>query len=554
VRPLAIIGIDGGTLSVVEPMLAAGELPNLARIFREGASGELESEKPPITPPAWTSFMTGVNPGRHGIFHFIRKVVGTYETQLVDSRNFAGRDLMSLLARRGWTVGAVNVPMTFPPFPLPGSYMISGIPCPLEGSALGQPAGILEEVEAFLGRPYRPDVDYGPYDGDSERPVDDLDLYDDLRRELFEIEEDRLRVLKEWYRRQPTDLLFTCISVTDRISHYFWRFQDPAHPGWSEEGQQRFGGVIAESYRFADRMVGEIREMLGEEATVVLFSDHGFGPQTADFQIADWLEQEGFLVRRRVPRFAWGRTRLGHALERLGLGGLARGLGPLARLPVVRPKIKRIPDMRDIVWERTRAWPVMHGIAINQKGREPKGIVEPGEDTRRLLVEIAERLDHLRFPDGRKAVDYSALSEAVYRGPFVPTAPDLQYQMDGLACLPKEGWSMKSMFETRRYAPISGQHRFEGFFAAAGPTIAPGSRIEDMHIQDCAPTLFHVLGEPVPGWMEGHVHAGILRQPREPEVDDSPEPEVGAGTGADAFSEAEAAAIEESLRGLGYLQ
>jgi len=550
---LAILGLDGATFDVIRPLAAAGDLPNIRRILEEGAAGELQSETPPITPPAWASMMTGLNPGRHGIYHFIRRVPGSYETPLVDSRNFSGKDILSLLARRGWTVGSLNVPMTYPPFPLQGGYMLSGLPMPLQGEGITWPPEMKAEIDAFLGHPYRADVDYGPYQGDREPEAEDLDRYEALRDEIFRIERDRLALVEEWLHRHPTDLFFYVVWATDRCQHYFWRFQDPSHPGWSAEGERRFGGVIRDAYRLADEFVGRVRGIVGEEVPFALLSDHGFGPYTADFFVNRWLEEEGFLVRRRPPYWTWGRTTLADALARLGLDAFGRRLGRLGRLPVARPKRKTRGDLRDVVWPRTRAFSALHGICLNLRGREPQGIVEPGEEARRTLAEIEGRLGRLRGLDGEKVFDFAAVAERTYRGPHLREAPDLQFQLAGLSCLPKEDWDAPALFARRRNAPISGQHRFQGIFAFQAPGVAAGHDLSELHIRDVAPTLLHAVGEPVPAWMEGRVHAGLFPDAGPPEYDDEKEPAAGSSSGG-AFSEDEAAAIEESLRGLGYLQ
>lgn len=549
---LVLVGLDGATFDVIRPLAGAGELPNIARILREGASGVLESEAPPITPPAWASLMTGLNPGRHGVFHFVRRKLGSYGLELVDSGALAGRDVLSLLSRRGWTAGALNVPLTYPPFPLPGGYMVAGIPTPLQGDSIAWPPGLKAELDAFLGHPYRPDMDFSLLDKDRERPQDDLDQYGHLRDELFAVERDRLAVAREWLRRHPTDFFFVVVSLPDRCHHFFWKFQDPRHAGWTEEGARRYGTVIRDSYRLADELVGAVREIAGDGVFIALASDHGSGSYELDFRINLWLEREGFLVRRRVPYFTWGRTHLGDALARLGLAALARRAGPLARLPVVRPKIKRVADARDVVWSRTRAFAAMHGLCLNLRGREPCGAVAPGERAE-TLEELERALLSLRGPDGAPLVDRTARAEELYSGPRAAEAPDLQFLMRGIACLPVEDWQGEDLFVERRNAAVSGQHRFEGVFAVAGPAVARGRALEGVHVRDVVPTLLHVVGEPVPSWMEGKVRAEALAQPRPPARADEPEPRGGAAAGA-AFSAGEAAAIEESLRGLGYLQ
>ncbi len=552
VTHLAIVGIDGATFEQIRPLVAAGELPHIARVLREGVSGILESETPPITPPAWTSMMTGVNPGRHGVFHFIRRQVGSYHCPLNDSRNYAGKDIHALLARRGWTVGSLGVPMCFPPSRYPGSWMVAGIPCPLEAELVCEPRELAGELRELLGHAYRPDVDYAPWDGDTEGPEDDLDRYESLRQALFAVERDRLEVLRHQIHAHPSDFLFAVVSITDRCQHYFWKFQDRSHAGWSAEGERRFGEVIRDAYRLADEFVGLVREEVGEEVPLALVSDHGFGPQNWDFHINRWLEEQGLLCRRPVPYWTWARAPLGAVLARLHLGPLARLLGPLARVPLLRPKRKRRPDLADVDWSRTRVHCQLHGLCLNLIGREAEGAVDPAE-AEDLLADLERRLARLRLPDGRPAVDYTVRASEAYHGPRAVEAPDLQFQMAGLSCLPKDDWGAAELFTERRNAAISGTHRFPGIFALSGPGMAAGRCLEGMHIRDTTPTLLHAIGQPVPSWMEGAVREEVLDPPRPVERDPEAEP-MGGEDAPGAYSAEQEAAIAESLKGLGYLQ
>ncbi len=550
---LAIIGIDGATYEIIRPMMKAGELPHIARILQEGMSGDLESEKPPMTPPAWTSMFTGINPGKHGVFHFIRRNLGTYECLLNDSRNYAGKDMMSLLSSRGWSVGSLSVPMTYPPFPVHEGYMVSGIPMPMSGPTIAWPPGLTDELEEVLGRPYTPDVDYGPYDGDSERPEEDLALFARLRDELFRIEEERLELQKHFLRTRPTDFYFTVVSVTDRCQHYFWKFQDPNHAGYTEEGAKLYGEVIKDSYRLADDFVGQAREIIGDDVPVALVSDHGFGPQYLDFHVNKWLEDEGFLVRKKVPYWTVGKLPLKDAFARIGLGGLGRALGPIGRIPLFKPKRKTVADMRDIDWSKTRAFAVLHGLSVNMKGREPEGLVEGEHGYQQTVKELQQALAKVKLPNGEDATDFSLIKEDIYSGPRTSEAPDIQFQMGGLSCITKESWDDQELFAERKHAPISGQHRFNGIFALSAPGVEPLRVIEDMHIQDVAPTLLYAVNEAVPIWMDGKIRGDAWTDPQEPTWDRSDEPDAGTAA-ADLYSDDQSAAIEESLRGLGYLQ
>ena len=544
---LAIIGIDGATYRIIRPMIADGELPNIGRILKEGASANLESTIPPITPPAWVSMMTGVNPGRHGIFHFVHRTIGSYQLGLVDSNNFVGMDAFSLLSRRGWTTGGFAVPMTYPPFPVNG-YMVSGIPMPLQGEAGAWPQN------------YEPDINYAAYDGKNEPGSEDLDRYEKLRDDLFRVERERIDLKVEWLRRHPTDFYFCVLSITDRCQHYFWKFQDPSHDGWSQEGQDRFGEVIRDSYRLADEALGRFREVLGEDCTVALVSDHGFGTFSADFFINRWLEDEGYLVFKKIPRWTWGVTTLSETLRRAKLGFLGRLLpGPIGRLPVARPKHKKQRDKRDIDWPRTKVFAAMYGLCLNIKGREPEGLIEPSDERERLEQEVIAKLRKLRDPqDGELAVDDAIVARDCYSGDYLETAPDIQFMMQGLACLPKEDLDAQTQFGRRKYAAVSGTHRMDGIFAVGGGPdcpAAPGSVFEGMHIQDSLPTLLHMVGESIPQWMEGSVQdealSGEWLASNPPKI--SAEEIVLGRPDGDVWSDEESKRIEESLKGLGYL-
>lgn len=210
-------------------------------------------------------------------------------------------------------------------------------------------------------------------------------------------------------------------------------------------------------------------------------------------------------------------------------------------------------DARDVVWAKTRAFGQLHGICVNLRGREPQGIVEGEAGYRAVVEEVIARLRALPSPEGTPAVDFTVVKEDFYRGPRSAEAPDVQYQMMGLRCIPKEAWGTREMWVRRRNAAISGQHRFNGVFAVWAPGVAAGRVIEGMHIRDTAPTLLYAARQAVPQWMEGQVRGDLMSAPWEPVWDPEAEPEGGSAA-AGAFDAADEKAIEESLRGLGYIQ
>jgi hypothetical protein len=148
---ILVIGLDGATYDLLQPMIQAGWLPNVQRALNEGAHGVLRSTVPPLTAPAWTSFQTGLNPGRHGVFSFQRRSRRhALEREFVNSTShrWATR-LWHWLAQHGLTSGVINLPMTWPPQPMPtGSYLVSGMETPSTDHPFTDPPELADELRA----------------------------------------------------------------------------------------------------------------------------------------------------------------------------------------------------------------------------------------------------------------------------------------------------------------------------------------------------------------------------------------------------------------------
>ena len=208
---LLIIGLDGATFDLIKPWAAEGKLPTLAKLMQDGVTGNLESTLPPVTSPAWPTFMTGKNPGKHGVFDFIRPRAGTFD--MVNASQIKGKLLWEILSEAGYSVGVLNVPITYPPRKVNG-YMVPGLLSPDQGKTV-YPPDLLKPYEAELGK-YRltPNVQYKA--GNEDEFIADLhDLIDTQLRYA-------LRLMKD----HPTDVLMLHFLATDNGSHALWRFMD----------------------------------------------------------------------------------------------------------------------------------------------------------------------------------------------------------------------------------------------------------------------------------------------------------------------------------------
>src|SRR4030042_3413938 len=271
-----VIGLDGSTFDLLDPWIEEGKLPHLKRMMERSTFGRLESTTPPVTPPAWTSFMTGVNPGKHGVFDFYAFNPNSFEKDLVNSSHVRSKRFWDLAGERGKRSIILYVPLTYPPQRLEG-VMISGIPAPLHGELI-YPKEMEEELKKK-----------------SEKWLFEVDL-DKLRdfheesflKEIYQTLEARIGVAnylvsKEW------DIFVLVIMETDWMQHFLW--------GEKER-------YLLPFYAKIDGMIGHFIDSLTEEDTILILSDHGFGEVSRTFYINSWLRKEGFLSSRR----RWGRS------------------------------------------------------------------------------------------------------------------------------------------------------------------------------------------------------------------------------------------------------
>ncbi|HHQ47610.1 MAG TPA: hypothetical protein ENK19_01835 [Acidobacteria bacterium] len=547
-----LIGVDSATFDIIEPMAARGELPNFRRIMENGAWGRLNSTVPPVTPPAWTSMVTGMNPGKHGIFDFYATPSHGYDRQVVGSGAVRAATLWGLLSERGRTAGAINVPMTHPPREVNG-FIIPGMQYALDSrEGFAYPQGLIEEIETAIGATY--EVMHG------DERAHFFDVWEDYARRWREITEVRTEAILYLMDRHPVDFFMPVYYSIDAIQHLFWRHYDPDHPHHDPKLARKYGDVIPDFYRLCDANIGRIMERCDDETTVLIASDHGAGPQHKAFYLNRWLMDRGLLVVKE--KYRWLLRLPSHilfkVLRRMGSPAINWTV-PIKAWPLLRRRVDPREGLRlaEIIdWGRTRAFAANYteqGIYINLRGREPRGIVEPGAEYERLRAEIADMVREIRDPDtGEALVEQVVPREEVYHGPYAGEAADLFLVMKGGTYLIQGGLLGKLVMETTR---ISGTHRSEGIFLAHGPGIAAGRKVENPDITDIAATVLYAMEEPIPEDMDGRVieaaydPAALAARPPAPAGASA----VEAGGGDGTYDEEDAAKIEDALRKLGYM-
>ncbi|MCI4356678.1 MAG: alkaline phosphatase family protein [Thermoplasmata archaeon] len=492
-RRVLVLGLDGGTFDLLDPLMKAGTLPFLSSLVERGLRAPLASVYPPKTIPAWYSFATGLDPGSLGIFGFTEPDGGPGKSRIVQSFRPA-EAVWDHLSRRGVSVGVLN-------FPLRSAYPIHGfvVPGMLSDQPSTYPVGLRASLEASLGEPLLPE----------------LPAYRQPDREAWMTlaargVEQRGRSAEILCKEYKPDFLFVLFRETDRIQHQHWTELAGA--------AGKVGHDLTEFWRGVDAACARIdtafREAGGPAVTLVI-SDHGHGPAEADFFTNRWLAQEGYLVFKNGG--AGGRRRLlSQALlasEKFGptrrfVGFLAdrlRGRARRERFTKYLTGESSFEAMANrIDWDRTTAfsYPVPEGIYTNPYNRS----ITP-ERRRAIVGEIRQRLESYRAAH----IEVFDPTE-IYEGTHLDLAPALLLKIDDLGTEPRMDFSYpEPMLRDRPgFFYGSGVHRMNGILIASGDGVSPQSETVPRSLLDVAPTILETMDVPVPPGMHGRSFASLL--------------------------------------------
>lgn len=552
-----VIGLDGATFDLIKPWVDQGFLPTLRHLLDTGAHGSLRSTLPPMTAPAWTSFATGVNPGKHRLYDWIAREAQSYRFTPVTALDCRAPTLYSLLSQTGRRVCTLNIPMTYPPLPVNG-LMVAGLPAPVANSSITYPPELYDEIISAVGE-YILYPDPGQAYSDSG-----IDAF--LAR-LYKTTEVRMRTLAYLRQREAWDFTMVVLNGTDTICHALWKFMDQSHPLHDATRAERYGNAIRDYYQTVDGYLAQIVATLPADTTLVLMSDHGFGPFHKFIHVNNWLLQEkfmalqpGVLTQLKAALFRRGFSPMNvyDTLMRFGLGALKR--------EVVRGQGQGLLktfflSFADVDWSRTHAYSLgnVGQIRINLAGREPHGIVQPGAAYEQVRDQIIERLATLRDPQTGEAVVESVYRrEEIYSGDHVEAAADIIFLPRRLEYFGFGEYEFGShaIIEAMKRG-ISGTHRMNGIFLAYGGAIRPGAHTADAQLVDLAPTILHLMGETVPPHMDGRVLHELLHpdfQPLRRQAVSGPATVAsGEKPGQGGLSPEEQKVLADRLRSLGYV-
>ncbi|WP_411965615.1 alkaline phosphatase family protein [Haloferax sp. YSMS24] len=418
---VAFIGIDGVPFSLLSEH--PEEFPTFAALADDGSGGAIDSIVPPESSACWPALTTGVNPGETGVYGFQDREVGSYDTYVPMGRDVQATRLWDRVTDAGRKATVMNVPVTFPP-QRNLQRMVSGFLSPSVDKAAYpdefrdhlQQMGYKIDVNAKLG-----------HDDDKSAFMEDAHKTLDKRYEAF----------KHYLGEDDWDLFFGVFMTTDRVNHFL--FKDYERDGPNKD-------AFLDFYRKVDEYIGNIREMLPDDVTLVVASDHGFTSLDYEVHCNTWLEEEGWLSYEADDH----------------------------------------DSLADIA-DESKAYSLIPGrFFINLEGREPRGSV-PQDEYEAVRDELKAKLEALEGPDGKKVADRVVVKEEAFRGDHDDIAPDL-------VVIPNHGFDLKSGFKGHDdvfgTGPRNGMHSFDNASLYIDDADA---EIEDADLYDIAPTILELM-------------------------------------------------------------
>lgn len=531
----AVIGLDGAAWHLLDPMIEQGVMPRLCALRERGASGALRSTVPTYTPPAWTAAATGVNPGRHGIYGFIQGNAQSEKHELVHSGRIRAPTIWEIANAQSARAGIYNLPLTYPPRPLDG-WMVSGMMTPGYGERLEGFASPPELEASILERAPGYVVDIS---ANWEQDWRDTALCDRIVASLRQ----RYDVLDHLLTTDPPVVVFAVLEAPDRLQHVYYRYLDPADSLYGTTEGASVRAAVDRCFKAMDDIVGLVDDYAGSSGGVIVCSDHGFTAWEVSVHTNALLEQWGFLTIKPQAK----------AMQTTA----ARRLVPIAKrfLPARAARRAKGATFSAIDWSKTRAFasPIpLQGVFVNLEGRERFGIVGPG-DLEAVKDDLVRRFEELLGPGGERVTDRVHRSEDVFHGDALEGAPDImpvlrdhRYELD-------DELFFKRPFTDQRHLP-RGVHHPEGIVVVAGPGV-DGDATLSGSVMDVTPTLLYLAGLELPEDLDGSMLTAAFTDEalRARPVATAPALSSKRSDESSPYSQEEEAAIEESLRGLGYL-
>ncbi len=501
-QKVVLIGVDGATPDLIDKWVNEGKLPNFQKLRENGTWGKLKSTTPPFSAPAWTSIVTGCNPGKHGIYGF--ESTGTLEPHLINSRHRKVPAIWSFLTSIGMKSIVVNVPGTYPPEKINGA-MITGLLTPSRDSNFTYPKDIKERLtKGDLGEYELEQFWLEDFSRSRMKKRAPEKLLNHINRQMTSRSQVGLNLMNE------SDWDFTMIVFrgTDTAQHFLFDKKD----------------LLLSCYQKVDEFIGKIMNRT-PDALFFVVSDHGFEEIKKILYPDNVLYNSSFLTPSQDPYDS--PVSQFYSLIYRAINWFL-GILP-AKFLRESKTIKKLlfsgsSKAKLIDFSKTKAFSTAdgRGIQICRKDKYKEGIVE-ATDYNKVCEEVSELLRKLNDPeDGKQIVEnVYRWNEAYSKDAKDP--PDLVFDL-------KKGvtaseWirfpnRTSNMLKSRkRHIPYlfnedssgrSGDHSQYGVFFAHGKGIKSNYEVSNMSVEDVLPIIFTAMGIPIPSSVDGEVHEDVF--------------------------------------------
>ena len=536
-----ILGLDGITWDVLTGDILTGYMPNLKALLDGGVGGVLESTLPAVTPAAWTTCTSGCNPCTHGLIDFHQYSFSDNCYYYTNSDVEKVPSMWHYLGESGYRVASINVPFTFPVYPVNG-IMIAGLGCPSQSSEFVYPNSFKEELLKAIPN-YEPGLGSDLVDKNNNVFGGDEKIFRAGINKLAGRFDQRLQAALLIQEKQPVDIMMVQFQQLDLLQHLCWPFI-------SAQSRDRFRwqrDIIFELYRHLDNIIGQLIPLVDREnGLVAVASDHGFGPLYYSINLNRLLLDWGYLhrggpIRRmlRRTRRNWMKLR-GRSLQRI----------PLSLKQPIDPSKTRAMVLFN---------PTIGILHLNVKGRQQGGCVNPGEEYQQLVGELKTRFGEVVNPDnGEKIFEKILIPDELWG----PGKADPEIYGD-LVLIQKKGYQIETTMKAG--APAFSQldpnsltiswHYPEGIFVLNGRGFRRNLKLH-AHIADIAPTVYTWLGMPIPAEVDGEpIRDAFLEPPNVRKLSqvNYPPSFISKGNNQTGMLKKEEEVLAEQLKNLGYM-
>jgi predicted AlkP superfamily phosphohydrolase/phosphomutase len=500
-----LIGLDAMELDLVQRWVAAGKMPTFRRLMEEGCWAQLSSVADRLPDTVWNCVCSGLNPAHFPRYFYVQHDPRTGGLRYMSDESFATDYLWDHLSDGGLRVGVVDVPHVAAGLRLNG-FQIAGWGTHAAHSPRASiPRSLLPEVEKMFGR-----HPVGECDAAGSTPA--------ARQALRERVLAGVKAHGELFRHCITErlcqVLITVFAAPHCAGHLYWHYMDRSHPWHDPEDRHQLASTIEEVYRAIDREIGMMIEAAGPDTLVYVFSPDGMGPlYHASWNLPEILDNLGYASQHSNPLRSGEKTRKADVnfwrILRMAVPGKLQYAIHAALPRQLRNQLLFRLYGGTPSSNKCRAFAVPNNeivgaIRINLKGRDLKGVVEPGPEYEHLCDEICHALAELKDPvSGRTVVKSISRPQQELHGPYLHLLPDI-------TVLWEQSFPWQSVYspalgtiQLRVQDSRTGSHTSHAFLLARGPGVRKQTILAGASIFDIVPSVLRAAGVRTPAPCEG---------------------------------------------------